>query len=513
MKLGRLAFLFVLLIATLARGATYTTGPGGTISDAFVQLNPGDTLVLKNGQYPAQEFMRAWKLPKPGTPSAWITVRAETPGGVIIDNGGNSNAIDIQQAAVANRYLWIDGIVFRNQESGAMFHGLGYVKVTRCGFHMAGNGGGNTVCLAFSKTTMCLAEENWTWGAGRTGLMMGGGTKNIARRHVGRLDYINTAEPIDGVVSFYNGTDCEGQNLIGIDCDQPYQAGEYGALFTVPTTGGIATRCVFRGSIGINANIPLGLLAKNGVGILFDNCIAFRTSQGIYCRDPLTVTNSTFVDMVGPKRYSAASLGFTYLEGGYHQGQGSVSNSIVVGVPGLESYAFNMTGITRVRPANLLSAQGGASVLKKIGKSGTLWGEPGWNAVQAEDLWPFPNEQIIRDNFRTSANGKRGFCADNSPSLTSYVMAQLGGTVVVPPPPPPPPPTTDPKDQLIMDLQAQVASLQTQLAAANMELSVAQLDITAKQTKIAELSAQVAALQAQVDQLNTKIAAAKAALN
>ena len=82
----------------------------------------------------------------------------------------------------------------------------------------------------------------------------------------------------------------------------------------------------------------------------------------------------------------------------------------------------------------------GATVMKRIGVNGTLWGEPGYNTTTDEDLWPWPNEDIIKINLRTYShpqiNGARGFCADGKQlngihdiTLTSYIWEYLGNPI------------------------------------------------------------------------------------
>ena len=88
-------------------------------------------------------------------------------------------------------------------------------------------------------------------------------------------------------------------------------------------------------------------------------------------------------------------------------------------------------------------AQGGgigAQVLWKIGVDGSLYGEPGWNTVrssengyggQADLLWPFPNEAVIKADMASyvgpGLSGTRGFCAAGNGlyggprTLTSYI--------------------------------------------------------------------------------------------
>ncbi|MCK5321600.1 hypothetical protein KAJ38_03405, partial [Candidatus Pacearchaeota archaeon] len=79
---------------------------------------------------------------------------------------------------------------------------------------------------------------------------------------------------------------------------------------------------------------------------------------------------------------------------------------------------------------------GGATILKKIGVSGTLYGEPGWDTVTNEDLWPFPNEDEIKEDMASYSgpgpSGNRGFCTDGNGiyegpiTLTSYIWEYLG---------------------------------------------------------------------------------------
>ena len=69
----------------------------------------------------------------------------------------------------------------------------------------------------------------------------------------------------------------------------------------------------------------------------------------------------------------------------------------------------------------MLNASGqGANIQKRIGVSGTLWGEAGYNDTQTQDLWPYPNEARIKTDFdavRPAFGGK---------TLTKYVFEQFG---------------------------------------------------------------------------------------
>jgi len=77
----------------------------------------------------------------------------------------------------------------------------------------------------------------------------------------------------------------------------------------------------------------------------------------------------------------------------------------------------------------------GATILYRRGKSGTLYGEPGYDSLTAEPLWPFPNEDQIKTTMSAwdgLNDPKRGFAADGNGlyggpiTLTSYIWEYLG---------------------------------------------------------------------------------------
>ncbi|MFZ2649941.1 MAG: hypothetical protein WA210_07515, partial [Burkholderiaceae bacterium] len=86
--------------------------------------------------------------------------------------------------------------------------------------------------------------------------------------------------------------------------------------------------------------------------------------------------------------------------------------------------------LPRIEANSALSRSGagktqvGATVLKRLGVSGTLHGEPGYNQVTSQDLWPWQNEAAIKYSMCDEVNVATGFCA--AASLTSYVWEQLG---------------------------------------------------------------------------------------
>jgi hypothetical protein len=77
----------------------------------------------------------------------------------------------------------------------------------------------------------------------------------------------------------------------------------------------------------------------------------------------------------------------------------------------------------------------GAEVLKKIGVSGTLYGETGYNTTTTDNLWPWPYEDRIKSEMSGVATvGNRGFTTYSGldgvhNTLTSYVWEYLGNQI------------------------------------------------------------------------------------
>ena len=138
----------------------------------------------------------------------------------------------------------------------------------------------------------------------------------------------------------------------------------------------------------------------------------------------------------GPGTHDYTQATITYRAGMTHPANNEVNP--FTGTPGNGTPALKY--IVRVEPGSDLYATGedgghrGATVTKRYGVSGSLWGDPGWNTLTDENLWPFPYEAQIRADLRTyrlasDPNfGKRGFAADGQ-TLTNYIWGYLGHTV------------------------------------------------------------------------------------
>ena len=69
--------------------------------------------------------------------------------------------------------------------------------------------------------------------------------------------------------------------------------------------------------------------------------------------------------------------------------------------------------LLRVEPGSRLSTAGagggqaGANIVKRIGTSGTLYGETGYDTVTNEDLWPWPYETRLKTDLAESTSRSR----------------------------------------------------------------------------------------------------------
>jgi hypothetical protein len=83
----------------------------------------------------------------------------------------------------------------------------------------------------------------------------------------------------------------------------------------------------------------------------------------------------------------------------------------------------------------------GATILYKIGRDGTLWGEEGYDEQTNQPLWPFPNEDLIKEKMQAysydngNLTGNRGFAEDTNDqfgkplTLTRYIWQYLGNQI------------------------------------------------------------------------------------
>lgn len=452
-------------------GLTKATGYN-TLYSAMSAMSSGDEIIIANGDWSSGYGgmtidNNAGHYPPDGDgPSAMTSIVAETDFGVRIPKlgyiGGSAN------------YLLLRGIIFYNGMSSA--NGWSYCKFIRCGFFGSKTAGNVATFSLSGYSKYNLVEECIAWGGGRYKFLDYHGENNIFRRCIARHDwYISEWAGQESNFRGYGSQNCVWQNCISIDSDREqyqtinskedadfwigdqsgaggnlvdgcivmkgmYQAyyfgGQSGGTNTIEIKNSIAigpsligaqylTGGMTWGEITVSANN----LAMIGYNSGYHHLIGHNKTSGSY-----TLHSSLFRDG-GSVNAGSFDYNYSYNVRPYSYGGNSISAD-----PLINGYRYPV----RVEAGSALYSAGknggicGPTILKKIGTSGSLKSDVGeWNKVTDEDLWPFPNEDKIKELMRVTVDGvsgQYGFCTgtskDGSPqTLTKYIWEYLGNTI------------------------------------------------------------------------------------
>jgi hypothetical protein len=455
-----------------------SAAPFTTFAKAFSAMSGGDTLIIKDGTYTE----RMTGMPS-GVDGKYITIKAEhnfkvkvRVGGPLFMNG--------------NSYVRIEGIKYDGALSNsdcAIIASSHHIKIIRCSFTGSMASSENWNIVTFGITAGCsyiLVEECWAWGTGRYKFLTYTSNNVIFRRCVARHDY----HPSVQCACFhrYSSTNAEFQNCIALDCGLPNgtNGNFYGGFFNDNHDPAVENTGKNLGCILLNlgAGCPIYDIRIWGTRTI-ENCVIWN------CINGMDISN--FNDGVTP--FSPANAYVNHCTIGNLSGSGwaggwgifdeigtmgitSVRNSIITNTSdalnAIQSADYNcfygdstnysntpagsydntnnpeLLYITRAAAAAGNASDSGfrgASVEKRYGADGSLWGDDGYEALTNEYLWPWPNENEIKadmsswderlnDNDYTSAGvlGSRGFCAKGNGingmplTLTSYIWEYLG---------------------------------------------------------------------------------------
>jgi hypothetical protein len=481
-----------------------------TISSGIALMSGGDSLVIANGTY-AGNSNRILNVPN-GTPGSYTTIRAAQDWGVKI-----TNASDYPCHLSSKSYVLIQGIkFFNNTPPQVWLENSDHIKIIRCCSNTAS---GNAASFLASNSTHALFEECYAWGCGRYPFQVnaGGGSSQyiVHRRCVVRWDYSNVGGP-QACFANYDQSNVYFQNCIAIDgidnrgFPEPYDYDGIKGFFT--PNGANDTR--YDGCMVLNMEGAGYWLEDPVQNITLMDSFAWacknHSNSGtdgypprtVYIRPaagPVSLTHGTFGGSDWTSRVMDSDLGagdsiqnsiianFTalsdgeYAESGFdvsdynvyygntagrHRSGGLGAHSVT-----LNPFSNSLRYLPRIEAGSDLSERAsdggaiGAVILKKIGVSGTLYGETGWDTVTSDNLWPFPNEGEMKADMGAfymapeaayagspEMSGARGFCAGGDGlyggpiTLTSYIWEYLGNSCPaeicsasgnLPPPPPP----------------------------------------------------------------------------
>jgi hypothetical protein len=495
-------------------GNDCTAQPCATLAHGISMMAGGDTLTVGDGSYAE---------PIAGVPSgsagAYTTVQAAHDWGVTVDGSGFANnftdGIKISSASyIAVRGFHVKMNQANDNNTGVGVYGSHHIKVQRCSVAYSGVTGNVAAFDVGPASDYVLIEESYAYGGARYPFLVYQSTHTVMRRNVSRLDYWNGSLQAANFTN-YNGDMTVWQNNIALDSDNANIGGSglYGGFFNenkVPDASwsGTATRETHRGNIVLNVQAFYSGLYDYDISNLhtYSDDIVWDSHGGFYGdyihgdAPVLDATRFTIGKIRGtydgPNGQGSAGTGFfngpgtggtrvqvtlshsifwnnpsygiaDYSAGDYDSFWGNGANyggSYMTPAAGAHDLTTDLTAglkyLPRVEPGSALATGGiGATVLYKWGTTGTLWGDPGYDTVTSEPLWPFPNEDVIKSDMASyngpGGAGARGFTAGNSldgspQTLTKYIWEYLGNPIPAdiygssPPPPdagttPPPP--------------------------------------------------------------------------
>lgn len=474
---GWSAHAATIYVATSGNDSTGTGAsdrPYKTIGVGLTKLSAGDTLIVQDGLYQNQaNFINDGLHTIPsGTASAYTTIKAANPFKVRIQNTGSTDYYD-SPLRIRGNYVKVEGFVFDLRDSTSTpFVGEvqgSYNKVMKSIFRRQGavdRYGGWMLVGGHHQ----LVEDVAGVGAARYGFSSGGPTSTdhhiIYRRVVGRFDFSSSVEP----KATFNAYGTDGgwgvhhilyQNCIALDGQRgPSNDEHYGAWY-FPKNMDTAQ---IVGSIALNNAVAYsGMFVQElqGKNTLVQNSVSWATTgdsgirwngTGSISLSNLTVgANSTA--LVNYNNTTSANLQNSLFVNNSKtiSGNGTfatVSGNAFVASPTMGSAARTMSGTLKYLPdaSNGTGLTGvGAVIVKRIGRSGTLWDDTGYDEVTNENLWPWPYEDQIKSVFAESNtplagntpstnNSVRGFTVATDKygkvmTLTRYVWQYLGNEI------------------------------------------------------------------------------------
>jgi hypothetical protein len=467
-------------------GMDSTSPTAGTISTPFrtigfglSRMSSGDTLLVQDGLYLNQaNFINdGIHAIANGTAAARTRIRAVNPYRVRIRNQAATAYYDFPMR-VRGSYIDVEGFVLELRNSSTPFVaeiGGSYNRLMRSILRMEGfvdQFGGWLYVGGHHQ----LIEDVGGVGAARYGFSTGGpeDTSNhiIFRRVVGRFDFSSSLQPkatfnAYGTNSGFGVHHVLYQNCIALDGQRgpdpvAGSEGHYGAWY-FPKNMDAAS---IQGSIALNNQVywaGLFVQEQQGRATVVNHSVVWSNPGGPGVR--WNGTGSTLLENMTVGGNAALANGQAIYNGNstpavlrrslfasnsalFATNEGFSEFSGSAFLPSTQNFGTSValpTGPLRYLPDASLNtglSNVGAVIRNRIGRSGSIWGEPGYDELTNEPLWPFPNENELKTVFaeaNTPAAGNtpstnntvRGFTVANDGfgrpmTLTRYVWQYLG---------------------------------------------------------------------------------------
>jgi hypothetical protein len=466
------ATYYVATTGSDSSGDGTSTKPWATIAFGIGKLASSDTLVVKAGTYTGPtNFINSRRTAIPnGTAAAFTTIMAEQPGTVRIKNTGTLDYYDNFIFLESTRYVKVDGFVLDHVDSQYPPYTVDvsgtFNKVTRTIVKRSGptEQYGGWYYLGGSDN---LLEDSAGVGSARYGFAVGGPSsfaqRIILRRCVGRMDYSISSQPKATFNVYgndngnFNVRDVLLQNTIALDGRKGPTTGDvtYGAYYFPKNPVNVT----IQGSLSLNVeseyasffikelqgqNIKMvdtvawagygqsstaGLRANSTSGttdyMVYDHLTVGAHGVAYYNKDSATtrqLTNSIFYGN------SALSSGTDY---GWTTASTNAfyPTSPTVGSAAIAAAAGDLKYIVRTEVGSKFSAKGtdgrdvGANMTVRYGRTGTLWGETGYDQRTTDNLWPWLLEDKIKSVFAETNPAPTGAVPSTNTTVRGFTVA------------------------------------------------------------------------------------------
>ncbi len=408
---------------------------------ALMSTSGGDTLIVKAGTY--NNGKDAIGSLVPGKAGAWNVIKAQVDGTVTITAS--------LSLPLGDHYLQFEGLKWEGP-TGKGISGR-YVKMLRCAFK-DGPATDNTVVLGIGTSDATpgaqhiLVEDSYVYGVGgRYKVLVYNSDKVVLRRVVARHrdGWSDFKGDPQAVVSLYNSTDVLTQNLLLLDSggvgyfeSALYHPSNSRASSNIQNVGAIILNItgnavgwddsnassgnlledsiIWQASsaVSINGAKHAGLLNRLTIGKIANGGISDWNAGGLF-----SIKNSVLWE-VGNNKFTSVPHANNVC---FAPDCGGSEKSFDPAISGLQWLPHTGTG-SALSVAGEGGGRVGATVMKRLGVSGTLWGETGYNQPTTQPLWPWENEAAIKTAMCSDVGITTGFCA--TLSLTRYVWELLG---------------------------------------------------------------------------------------
>ena len=425
---------------------------------ALLSAKGGDTLILAAGLYdsPRDAITRSTAIHN-GRSGAFNTIKAEADGSAVL-----AREFDLP---LTSAFLQFEGLKW----DGAFTKAVAghHLKFLRCAFR-GGPGSGNAASVTVGTNdqspgaTYVLIEDSWIYGpGGRYKLLAYNAEYVVFRRVVVRHDggWTYDHQNPQGGITIYNSKDVQLQNVMVIDSDLVYQGWEAGIYLPKsddPKTLPLHSGTRIKGSIVLN--VAGNAIGFDGLGRIqdaqVDNTVIWRAGGGIALNNgshSVTAHNLTIGEISGAAfavwggKGSVLDVRHSIVHkvgSSFNRQAGSLTHRYnnchkvraircsEIGETSYDPMTNGLKYLPQIEAASSLKTAGenmnqvGAQVLKRIGSANSLFGDDEFDSVTGDALWPWPNEERLRNDV-CSGDITRGLCAQAA-SLTNYVWGFLG---------------------------------------------------------------------------------------